>query len=169
MHELKNYLSIDNFISYPIAKKIVPILFKLNITPNMLTSFNILFRIFILFNFFKNNYFNKYLFGFLFITNFIDILDGTLAREFNLQTKLGALLDHISDKIFWSILLILILYSCKNNLLNLSIIFIISILLAFSVILGSILNNKILQDIIDNNAFLIITIIYFIYKPCKPY
>lgn len=75
MPELNNYLSFDNFISYPIAKKIVPYMYKLNITPNMLTISNIFFRIYILNNLLLKK--TDYLLLNLFITNFIDILDGT--------------------------------------------------------------------------------------------
>lgn len=46
-------------------------------------------------------------------------------------------------------------------------IFFISMMLLASVILGTIFKNKNLQNIVDNNAFLIIPIIYFFYLPCQ--
>ncbi len=56
---------------------------------------------------------NKGLFAIIFaITAFTDVLDGFIARKFNLETEFGAKLDSIADRIFyfsiiiWSWLLI---------------------------------------------------------------
>ena len=43
-----------------------------------------------------------------------DYFDGYFARRLNLKTRLGAILDPLSDKIF---LLIILLSLCKNNLI----------------------------------------------------
>jgi CDP-diacylglycerol--glycerol-3-phosphate 3-phosphatidyltransferase len=43
-----------------------------------------------------------------------DYFDGLIARKFNLKTRLGAILDPLSDKVFY---LIPLIYLCKNNLI----------------------------------------------------
>ena len=43
-----------------------------------------------------------------------DYFDGLIARKFNLKTRLGAILDPLSDKIFY---LIPLVFLCKNNLI----------------------------------------------------
>jgi len=43
-----------------------------------------------------------------------DYFDGFIARKFNLKTRLGAILDPLSDKVFY---LIPLIFLCKNNLI----------------------------------------------------
>ena len=43
-----------------------------------------------------------------------DYLDGLIARKLNLKTRLGAILDPLSDKVFY---LIPLVFLCKNNLI----------------------------------------------------
>ncbi len=43
-----------------------------------------------------------------------DYFDGLIARKFNLKSRLGAILDPLSDKIFY---LIPLVFLCKNNLI----------------------------------------------------
>ena len=43
-----------------------------------------------------------------------DYFDGLIARKFNLKTRLGAILDPLSDKVFY---LITLTFLCKNNLI----------------------------------------------------
>ena len=43
-----------------------------------------------------------------------DYFDGLIARKFNLKTRLGAILDPLSDKVFY---LIPLVFLCKNNLI----------------------------------------------------
>ena len=43
-----------------------------------------------------------------------DFFDGLIARKFNLKTRLGTILDPLSDKVFYLIPLVFI---CKNNLI----------------------------------------------------
>ena len=45
-----------------------------------------------------------------------DYFDGLIARKFNLKTRLGAILDPLSDKIFY---LIPLVFLCKSNLIPL--------------------------------------------------
>ncbi|QEK38212.1 CDP-alcohol phosphatidyltransferase family protein [Candidatus Cytomitobacter indipagum] len=42
---------------------------------------------------------------FLFIGAFSDVLDGFIARQFGLCSRLGEIIDPISDKIFWMLIL----------------------------------------------------------------
>ena len=43
-----------------------------------------------------------------------DYFDGLIARKYNLKTRLGAILDPLSDKVFY---LIPLVFLCKNNLI----------------------------------------------------
>ena len=47
-----------------------------------------------------------------FIGGLTDYFDGLIARKFNLKTRLGAILDPLSDKVFY---LIPLTFLCKNN------------------------------------------------------
>ena len=43
-----------------------------------------------------------------------DYLDGLIARKLNLKTRLGAMLDPLSDKVFY---LVPLIFLCKNNMI----------------------------------------------------
>lgn len=154
-------LSIDKIISYPLAKKIAPILHNFNITANQITIFNIFFRIYILYDLYYYN--SVYIIYFLILTHFIDCLDGTVARMYNQQTKFGAMLDEWSDKIFFCILVLIILYKSNNNLLKI-------IVVVFLIIYGLI--HKIcidkkkcnIHNFLQNNLIILLIILYYIYK-----
>ena len=53
-----------------------------------------------------------YVFLLLIIGGLTDYFDGFLARRLNLKTRLGAVLDPLSDKVF---ILIPLVFLCKNN------------------------------------------------------
>jgi len=55
-----------------------------------------------------------YVFILLIIGGLTDYFDGLIARKYNLKTRLGAILDPLSDKVFY---LIPLVYLCKNNLI----------------------------------------------------
>jgi len=55
-----------------------------------------------------------YVFTLIIIAGLTDYLDGLIARTFDLKTRLGAILDPLSDKVFY---LIPFVYLCKNNLI----------------------------------------------------
>ena len=55
-----------------------------------------------------------YVFILLIIGGLTDYFDGFIARRLNLKTRLGAVLDPLSDKVFLLIPLVLL---CKNNLI----------------------------------------------------
>jgi len=112
-----NILSTSSLITYPIAKKIAPILHKLSITPNQVTITNMFFRLFISYRMITNN--NNYLLPFLLLTHFIDCLDGTLARMFNQTSKLGSILDSASDVMFWPLIGVIVFHRTNQKILTL--------------------------------------------------
>ena len=80
--------------------------------PNLL-SISRLFLVFPLILFLEINR-PFYVFILIIIAGLTDYLDGMIARKFNLQTRLGAILDPLSDKIFY---LVPLVFLCKNNLI----------------------------------------------------
>ena len=80
--------------------------------PNLL-SISRLFLVFPLILFLE---FNRpfYVFILIIIGGLTDYFDGLIARKFNLKTRLGAILDPLSDKVFY---LIPLVFLCKNNLI----------------------------------------------------
>ncbi|KGF89673.1 CDP-diacylglycerol--glycerol-3-phosphate 3-phosphatidyltransferase [Prochlorococcus marinus] len=55
-----------------------------------------------------------YVFILIIIGGLTDYFDGLIARKFDLKTRLGAILDPLSDKVFY---LIPLVFLCKNNLI----------------------------------------------------
>ena len=159
-----NILSIDKLINYPIAKAIAPFLYKIGIVPNHITIFNILLRCYIGYKSLINK--SQNMIYYYFITHFLDCLDGTIARMFNLQTKFGAMLDHISDKIFWSFLILNTIVSCKNNKISRNKLVTLSILILIGLFNCNFRNKCDAEDIIDMNAMILILAINSIYKKC---
>lgn len=90
-----------------------PIFYKIGFTPNILTTFSLLFGLISMYYF----YFDKnILAACLFIINyFFDYADGRFARKYNMATKFGDIYDHVSDWI--TILLLLIIMYQKNSVL----------------------------------------------------
>ena len=84
---------------------------SLNI-PNLL-SISRLFFVFPLILFLEINR-PFYVFILIIVGGLTDYFDGLIARKFDLKTKLGAILDPLSDKVFY---LIPLVYLCKNDLL----------------------------------------------------
>ena len=80
--------------------------------PNLL-SISRLFLVFPLIIFLEINK-PFYVFILIIIGGLTDYFDGFIARKFNLKTKLGAILDPLSDKVFY---LIPLVFLCKNNLI----------------------------------------------------
>ena len=85
--------------------------FTLNI-PNLL-SISRLFLVFPLIFFLEINR-PLYVFILIVVGGLTDYFDGLIARKFNLKSRLGAILDPLSDKVFY---LIPITFLCKNNLI----------------------------------------------------
>jgi len=80
--------------------------------PNLL-SISRLFLVFPLILFLEINR-PFFVFILIIIGGLTDYFDGLIARKFNLKTRLGAILDPLSDKVFY---LIPLVYICKNNLI----------------------------------------------------
>ncbi len=80
--------------------------------PNLL-SLSRLFLVFPLILFLEINK-PFYVFILIIIAGLTDYFDGLIARKFNLKTRLGAILDPLSDKVFY---LIPLVFLCKNNLI----------------------------------------------------
>ena len=80
--------------------------------PNLLSIFR-LFLVFPLILFLEINR-PFYVFILIIIGGLTDNFDGLIARKFNLNTRLGAILDPLSDKVFY---LIPLVFLCKNNLI----------------------------------------------------
>ena len=80
--------------------------------PNLL-SISRLFFVFPLIVFLEINR-PFYVFILIIIGGLTDYFDGLIARKFNLKTRLGAILDPLSDKVFY---LIPLVFLCKNNLI----------------------------------------------------
>ena len=55
-----------------------------------------------------------YVFTLIIIAGITDYFDGYIARKFDFKTKLGAILEPLSDKVFY---LIPLIYLCKSNLI----------------------------------------------------
>lgn len=88
-----------------IVVKLLPLIGKTFITPNIITSLNIL-NTFVIFWCVWNE---KYLIASLLIQLllFLDIVDGNLARYKGMCSKLGKILDRINDSIFYYIFYII--------------------------------------------------------------
>jgi len=92
---------------------LVDFLYKINITPNILTIFGLIFviigSIFIVLK--------QFIIAgiFLSIGNILDALDGYLARKYNQATKFGAFLDSVIDRFSDAFPLIAISYLLRNN------------------------------------------------------
>ena len=80
--------------------------------PNLL-SISRLFLVFPLILFLEINK-PLYVFILIIIGGLTDYFDGLIARKYNLKTRLGAVLDPLSDKVFY---LIPLVFLCKNNLI----------------------------------------------------
>ena len=87
----KRTLNIPNLLSITRLFLVFPLIFFL--------EFNRPFIVFIL----------------IIIGGLTDYFDGLIARKFNLKTRLGAILDPLSDKVFY---LIPLVFLCKNNLIT---------------------------------------------------
>ena len=159
-----NIISIDKVLNYPLAKLIAPILYKLGIIPNYITIFNIIFRIFIIHKTIIYN--NQNILSYYLISHFLDCLDGTLARMFNLQTKFGANLDKISDKIFWGFLCIYSILVCRKNKVNRNIIIMLFLLILIALYNCNFKNKCDAEDFIDMNAMILIIVINSLQKKC---
>ncbi|AVP55825.1 CDP-diacylglycerol--glycerol-3-phosphate 3-phosphatidyltransferase [Clostridium tetani] len=117
--------------------------------PNMLTLFRMfLIPIFIIifFSNAENNLF--YSICVFLLAGITDILDGYMARKYNLITKWGIVLDPLADKLM---LLTVLFCLSKANIIPMWVLIIISLKELLMIIVGGILYNK--NFIIPSNKF----------------
>ena len=87
---------IDNFI-YIGVEYLSPIVYKMGLTPNMITTLGNIFTVLFVVFFLKKQYELSAL-SFL-VSYYFDCLDGYVARSYNMVTVFGDYYDHISDSI----------------------------------------------------------------------
>jgi phosphatidylglycerophosphate synthase len=84
----------DNYI-LDLAEKTAPTVYKLGMTPNMITTLSNIATIIVVILLFKAEWY--WAAFFVLIAYFFDCLDGHLARSYNMITVFGDYYDHISD------------------------------------------------------------------------
>jgi phosphatidylglycerophosphate synthase len=107
---------IDNVL-IDIAEYFNPFLKKIGMTPNMVTFGSLLFGLGAIYALY---YDHLVWFAILyFISYFLDIQDGSLARTYNMTSKFGDLFDHLKD-VFVVVALLYVFwkknYNCASNL-----------------------------------------------------
>lgn len=116
---------IDNIL-IEIADKLCPYFYKMNYTPNMITTYSLLLG---LISCYFLNLKKIVLFSvFYFISYFFDCLDGHYARKYGMTTNIGDMYDHFKD-FFIFFLVFYISYLNSRHNINIYIILIIFILL----------------------------------------
>lgn len=118
-----------DIILIKISQKLGPVFYKLNFTPNMITTLSLLSTLIGIYYIYNGSYrIGAVLY---FIGYFFDCMDGNYARRYNMTTKFGDYYDHIGDmtKILF---LVICIYSIKIKkkikLLLITITFIIGLL-----------------------------------------
>lgn len=96
----------ESFYTYNVVEPLLPYIGKTFITPNMVTSANIIFSLLMFYLGYKEHYI-LFALGIQFYL-FLDILDGNLARYKNMRSKLGGTLDTICDNLFYNGMIIAI-------------------------------------------------------------
>ena len=96
----------EYFYTTKIVEPLLPIISKTPITPNMVTIFNSFLAIFIFYLAYNQKYIGVAILIQVYL--FLDILDGNLARYKNMKSDLGAKLDNINDRIFYTLIFVFI-------------------------------------------------------------
>jgi phosphatidylglycerophosphate synthase len=116
---------LDNIL-ISIADSLCPFFYKTGHTPNMLTTYSLIFGLLSCY------YLNKkqiVLFGlFYFISYFFDCIDGHYARKYNMTTKFGDMYDHVKDM---TIVALIIYISFKNSTHNINMSKIVTLIVSF--------------------------------------
>lgn len=102
----KTMYLIEKIYRIDIIEKIMPNLSKTFITPNIITIFNLIFGLLVIYMAYKGKFMITAI-GYQ-IYELLDHLDGSLARYKNMTSKLGARLDVIGDSIFYNLIYIAI-------------------------------------------------------------
>ena len=109
---------------------------------------------------------NTFCLKLMLLSHFLDCLDGALARKYNMVSKLGATIDHVSDKIFWSSIFVIAIFKCKNNYKERNIIVLIGSFLCISLYKCLKNDDCELQNTLDMNAMILVIIIFYYYNTC---
>ncbi|MTI61135.1 MAG: CDP-alcohol phosphatidyltransferase family protein [Firmicutes bacterium] len=110
----------------------------IKIIPNTLSIFRIILSGLLIISFpYKTIFILIYL-----LSGLTDILDGFIARKYNIATKLGAKLDSIADIIFYIVLLIIFFIWFRNILIKYKWLIIITITIRVSTIIIGIVKFK---------------------------
>lgn len=96
-----------------ISHKIKPVFYSLNFSPNNITTISVIFGICSIYSLYKDNYVLCAIM--LLLSYFFDVLDGIYARSYDMVTVFGDFYDHISDIIFYTIIIFMIIYKSKNR------------------------------------------------------
>ena len=73
--------------------------------PNLITLFRFLSAMYLFFYYEPDNFNSYFLIGLISVIGLSDSLDGIVARKFNLVSKLGIILDPLTDRVVFIILL----------------------------------------------------------------
>lgn len=121
----KNYDNpIDNMLVH-IGDNLLPFFKSTGHTPNMLTTYSLIFGIMSVYFLYKDDLFK---FAICFIVAYtFDCWDGYMARTYNMTSEFGDLYDHISD-ITVGLSLAYVAYNKYKNKLSLSLVIVISIM-----------------------------------------
>lgn len=110
----------------------------IKIIPNTLSIFRIILSGLLIVSFpYKTIFIIIYL-----LSGFTDILDGFIARKYNIETKLGAKLDSIADIILYTVLLIIFFIWFRTILIKYKWLIIITITIRVSTIIIGIVKFK---------------------------
>lgn len=131
---------IDNII-YKIVKDLDPIFYKLNFTPNIITTLSLITGLLSVYYFSKDNLLSIPLYIFSYT---LDCSDGYFARKYNMISQFGDLYDHISDTIKNIIIFYFIYIKVKPKYKNEIILLILSflILTSYHISLQELVYNK---------------------------
>ncbi|HOA41762.1 MAG TPA: CDP-alcohol phosphatidyltransferase family protein [Halanaerobiales bacterium] len=95
--------------------KLLPYVGKSFLTPNMITSINIINTVVVFLSMWSGKYILAAILVQLYL--FLDILDGNLARYQKKSTRIGAILDQISDRLFYNGVIIVLGLKIEINIL----------------------------------------------------
>jgi phosphatidylglycerophosphate synthase len=101
-----------DYLIYKLVIQVDKICFKLNMTPNMITTLSIPFIILGIYFFSNNNYL---CIPCILIYVFLDYLDGYYARNHDMVTEFGDWYDHFRDVVCFILLFIIIIYKIYRN------------------------------------------------------
>ncbi len=95
------------------AIQVLPLAARLGVTPNQVTSFNLLNGLLICGLILLESYWIAAILVQLYL--FADVLDGNLARYREMSSKLGAVLDNLGDRFFYNAVMIAVGHSVGNH------------------------------------------------------